>query len=576
MTGRKRILTAILTAVVLVTSVNPVQAGIPTFPDVTGKMTVSTYWSDRKAGTDKILASRKMIGKLNKVLLSDSNTNLADLKKLPETVDGKALNEALYKAATADAAYYGSKYDAQGNQVSENYYTAVIANTQGSDVSVHEVKYGVAVNRTTIRVFPTDLAILDDPGDNDFDNLYNSGLRVNEPFVIQAVSADGKFYYGRNDCCSGWVPAEDVAVCNSRDEWLDAWDHDSSEVLVVYGSKIKTEDSNTAPETANRLLTMGTTLELADDLDNFELISNRSAYYNYAVYLPVRKSDGSFVKKPALISANAKVHEGFLDLTEENIMAVSFEMLGDAYGWGGMLNSDDCSGYVRDVYRCFGLNLARNTSWQSASPVKKYDLTGYSDGQKLAIIENLPIGSTLFFPGHEMTYLGAVKGKIYVISSTSSMMNPLKDGERLRVRGVVINTLDVKRANGKTWLESLSTATIPFAGAENKLYDKSFVGEGFSDAMKVTEFSKSSRSGKKLKLEWEPAEEGTYIEGYKIQYAFDEDFSGAKEIDVEDGNASSYNIKTAKKSGDVYVRICNYTTVDGTRYFSGWSQTVKL
>ncbi len=572
---RKRTLAVMLAAVLLITSASPVAAGVPTFPDVTQKMTVSTYWSDRKEGTDKVLASRKNRNKLNKALLSDSNTNLADLKKMPETVDGKALNEALYKAATADAAYYGSKFDAQGNQVTESYYTAMIANTQASDVSVHEVKYGVAVNRTTIRVFPTDLAILDDPGDNDFDNLYNSGLRVNEPFVIQSVSADGKFYYGRNDCCSGWVPAEDVAVCSSRDEWLDAWDHDSSEVLVVYGSKIKTEDSNTAPETANRLLTMGTTLELADDYEG-ELISNRSAYYNYVVYLPVRRPDGSFVKKSALISANAKVHEGFLALTEENIMSVSFEMLGDAYGWGGMLNSDDCSGYVRDVYKCFGLNLARNTSWQSASPVKKYDLTGYSDGQKRAIIENLPIGSTLFFPGHEMTYLGTVKGKIYVISSTSSMMNPVKDGERLRVRGVVINTLDVKRANGKTWLESLSTAAIPFAGEENKLYDKSFVGEEFSDAMKVTELVKASRSGKKLKLEWEAAEEGTYIEGYQIQYASNEDFSDAKEVNAADSNASSYIIKTAKKSGDTFVRIRNYTTVDGTQYFSGWSQAVKL
>ena len=36
--------------------------------------------------------------------------------------------------------------------------------------------------------------------------------------------------------------------------------------------------------------------------------------------------------------------------TKANIAKVTFSALGNIYGWGGSLNSDDCSGYMRNVY----------------------------------------------------------------------------------------------------------------------------------------------------------------------------------------------------------------------------------
>ena len=134
-------------------------------------------------------------------------------------------------------------------------------------------------------------------------------------------------------------------------------------------------------------------------------------------------------------------------------------MLGDAYGWGGMLGSEDCSGYVRNVYRCFGLELARNTTWQSAMPVKKYDMTDFTIKKKEAVLDELPLGSILFFPGHEMLYLGKVDGRYYVIDSVSSIMKP-GTNQVQRVRSVIINPLDIKRRNGELWIESMNTAIV--------------------------------------------------------------------------------------------------------------------
>ena len=48
-----------------------------------------------------------------------------------------------------------------------------------------------------------------------------------------------------------------------------------------------------------------------------------------------------------------------------------------------------------------------------------------------------------------MMYLGKHAGSYYVVSTVSSLMSPWS-GKRQRTRDVQINTLDIKRANGKT------------------------------------------------------------------------------------------------------------------------------
>jgi hypothetical protein len=68
-------------------------------------------------------------------------------------------------------------------------------------------------------------------------------------------------------------------------------------------------------------------------------------------------------------------------------------------------------------------------------------------------------------------YLGKENGKYYVISTVSSIMSP-ETGKRLRTRDVMINTLDVKRANGQNWLQALNMAFMPcYARLEGKSYD---------------------------------------------------------------------------------------------------------
>lgn len=448
-------------------------------PDVTAEMSKASYWADRQPDKDLVLADTDSITKINKAIMDDKSTKMNDLAAWSEdTYKGPELSEALKIEAEKNAKTcyedLGAKYDKNGKELSTfedaltYLYNDMIANCVDSDAAaIMPTKYAICTNRSLLRYFPSYEALLDAPdkSDPDFDVQPLSAVNLGEPMVAQGVSEDGKFWHVTTEYMTGWIAAEDIAFCKDKTEWLKAWQFASKETLVVYDGAIYTEASNSYPQTSKKLLGMGTRLKLADPSEWTTRITNRTAYNNHVVWLPVRNNEGGYEKQLALVSEQAKVSEGFLPVTASNLAEVMFNQLGKAYGWGGMLDSQDCSGYVQNVYRCFGLNLARDTEEQAKMPVWSTDLTGKTDQQKIEIIKTLPLGATLTFKGHTMLYLGNVKDKLYVISSTSSMR---VDGTSRRVRGAVVNTLDVTRPNKTSWLTSLYCAQIPYlqAGAD--------------------------------------------------------------------------------------------------------------
>lgn len=446
--------------ILMVATMIPGVGAVHYMPDVKPAMADASYWTQNT----ELLMTIPEAAQRNAQTFAASGTNMYDLKNHADTVDGISLNEGLKKSSQADAAYYlGWTYLQDQKLATQADFDAIIENTQNPNASREQrVLYGIAVKRTALRTFPSALAIWDDLNDTDFDYQYLVGVRVNEPVVITSVSGDGKYYLAKNACCSGWIPAEDVAVCADKSQWLSAWDIAPENALVVYGDKVYTEASVVGAQTSELMLTMGTVLELARSIDPNQLVDNRAAYNNYVVWLPVRTEDGAYDKKMALISQNKSVCEGYLPFSEQNIAKVALSALGNVYGWGGSLNSEDCSSYIRNIYKCFGLELARNTTWQTAMPMAKVDLRNMCREERVAVLDALPVGTILFFSGHEMLYLGKSSGNYYVISAVGSIMQPGSESVKQRIRSVILNTLDIKRANGKTWMDELTDAVVPY------------------------------------------------------------------------------------------------------------------
>lgn len=446
-------------------------------PDVDPEMTDAAFWSGKADAPDAVLADAETIQALNAAFLAREECCMTDLLQAYEPYDGASYRGDRVKQAMSALSEYmaDGNYRMDGEQIRFSDVEAVLKAIDDAEASPEqEARYGICVTMADVRAVPTDLLITDMVGDNDYDALQYSSVRVNEPVVIRAQTADGSWYYCDTWCVCGWIKADCIAICRDREEWLNAWQIPQEELLVVTEGKFFLDSANVNRESSQRMLTMGTTLRLVGDEEYDPAITNRALYHNTAVWLPVRDAEGMYAATIALIPQHCGYSLGYLPLTRENILNVAFSMLGDAYGWGGMLAVPDCSGYIRNIYKCFGLEIPRNTTWQSAMPAFRTELTDLDGEARKDVLDGLPAGTILFFRGHEMMYLGESDGLHYVISSVGSIMNPNGEGIQ-RIRSVVINTLEETiRGNGNSWLEDLNVAVepwLPEAVGEEELSD---------------------------------------------------------------------------------------------------------
>ena len=458
---------ALLVMLVLLCALLPTHAlaEAPLLPDVTAEMTDAAFWMEGLEDADAILADAKQIEALNRSFLQTPACCMNDLENAGEEFDERAFYRELWQSAFSSAASWmrSPYYDSEGEELIGPVLNERLQNIGGEYAAESaRVRYGICVRRADLLALPGRELMTDELGDLDFDYNQLSSVRVNEPVIVKAESADGAYYYCDTDCVSGWVAAEDIALCAGREEWLAAWRFPDEEAIVVTAGKLYLENSNFSPDSSEVLLTMGTVLRRVREADYDAEAVNRAPYFNYPVWLPVRLEDGSYGRTIALIPQNRSVSEGCLPLTSRRVAELAMSRLGDVYGWGGMLNSVDCSNFVRDVYRCFGLILPRNTTWQSMMPVLKYDVSEADEREKEAILDTLPPGAVLYFSGHEMIYLGKEGDRYYVISAVSSVKRFEEDSaDRLRVRSIVISSLDTQRLSGKTWLQSLNLMLLP-------------------------------------------------------------------------------------------------------------------
>src|SRR3546814_10411590 len=111
----------------------------------------------------------------------------------------------------------------------------------------------------------------------------------------------------------------------------------------------------------------------------------------------------------------------------------------------------DCSGFVSEIYRSFGVQLPRNTSAQSVSPALNrlaFD-AGDSRDKRMEAASGLQVGDLVYIPGHVMMVIGHDNGMPYVIHDTNggSWLGPDGTLVRGRLNGVSVTPLTPLRFN---------------------------------------------------------------------------------------------------------------------------------
>lgn len=418
-------------------------------PHVTDAMCKPEFWISKIAATDEIIMTPDEIEAYNRAILDTPATNTFDLAALPEVYNGTQLAAAAASFASPVGLYL------HGEPVSEEYYEAIRENIRNADVSDSmELRYAVGVNRTVMKAYPYADFLSDSPTDMEWDDLVSAPIYVNEPLAAYITTGDGRFTLVKSQCCSGWVATEDIAVCESKEQWKQAAYPERA--LLVTGERVYLEPS-ADPDLNEKMLPMSTVLELVEEWPGY--VENRLPWNNYVVKMPARDADGKYSPKLALIPANRDVCVGYLPYTQANVITQAMKELGNRYGWGGMMSSNDCSSFAREIYRCFGIELPRNTTWQGKVPTGVTDMSAMTDEEKAAYLDGAPAGTILIFPGHEVVYIGSEGGYYYSVNDVSGLVDPEAPDEGIIYpRGVILNDLSTLRANHTTWLHNLTHA----------------------------------------------------------------------------------------------------------------------
>jgi cell wall-associated NlpC family hydrolase len=267
-------------------------------------------------------------------------------------------------------------------------------------------------------------------------------LFAGTPLAIVHESRDGEWWFVVSPLYAAWIAKRDVAE-GTADE-VFAYTH-KQPYVVVTGARSSTVFTPERPEVSELQLEMGQRLPLLADWPVDKPVNGQHPYTSYVIELPMRAEDGSLHFTPALLPRTADVAADYLPLTRANLVRQSFKFLGERYGWGHSYNSRDCSGFVSEVYRSFGVQLPRNTRDQGVSPaLNRIAFTADDDHeQRLAVLRELQVGDLVYIPGHVMMVIGQYGGGPYVIHDTTGITYRDAGGviTRVHLNGVSVTPL---------------------------------------------------------------------------------------------------------------------------------------
>jgi hypothetical protein len=320
---------------------------------------------------------------------------------------------------------------------------------------------GLIVNRTDIRVFPTDEPSMSNPNRYQFDRFQHSSISPGSPIGIYHFSKDRQWAYAQTSFIRGWVRVRDLAIAKERSEVLGY--EEATDRLLVTGNLIHIFGDPFLRQA----------LFLAQMGDSFPLLGLPGGTHmtnaDYVIQIPSREETGHLIFEKAYLRSKEDVHRGLLPFTQENVARQAFKMLNHPYGWGDYLGGRDCSRFVMDLFRTFGILMPRNSKEQAAVGIDLGMVEGKTEREKRKFLDQaIPLATTLRLPGHIMLYLGRDKGRHYVIHSIWGIQRSGSPDPRLEKIGrVVVSDLSLGKSSRNGSLLARLT-DIRFIGAEGQ------------------------------------------------------------------------------------------------------------
>ena len=265
----------------------------------------------------------------------------------------------------------------------------------------------ITLCNTDLRELPTHEPRFSEPtpnvAQNPFDYFQYSRLPVGMPLLIAHTSRDGRWHFVECGVAAGWVDARHVLDVDATFKAL--WRNGTLGAIVRDG--VLLPGGPTAPDSTGesaaeaRLAHIGTVLP----------VRGQDEAGNWLTLAPVRGDDGlARIAETPLPPTDFAVMP--LPMTPARVAALGNQMLGQPYGWGGMLDRRDCSAMTRDLLTPFGIWLPRNSSAQARQGLV-VSLEGMTHAAKenTIISQGTPFLSLVGMRGHITLYVGQYKGR---------------------------------------------------------------------------------------------------------------------------------------------------------------------
>jgi hypothetical protein len=386
------------------------------------------YWIKKLQQPNQVILDRQAIAAQNG-RLHQLDASIHDVEGLPASFSAQQVRDWVSKLSSPPTR---TLYDVKGQEVSKQALDEIVANTALDAIPAStQARYALVVKRADLRAFPTRTRVFRSNDDTDIDRFQESALFPGTAAVILHGSRDGQWSFVVSPMYAAWV--ENQYLAEGPRDVVFAYGH-RTPTLVVTGPTVHTVHTPEQPGVSELQLDMGVRVPLLKDWPADKPVNGQHPYTSWVIELPVRGADDKLELVPALLPKNADVATEYLPLTKANLLQQGFKFLGERYGWGHSYNTRDCSGFVSEVYRSFGVELPRNTSDQGVSPaLNRIAFTDQDDrAKRMKVVRDLQVGDLIYIPGHVMMVIGKENGQTYLIHDTTGITYKNNQGEIVR------------------------------------------------------------------------------------------------------------------------------------------------
>jgi len=307
------------------------------------------------------------------------------------------------------------------------YYRALIKNSSWENYPNAGWR-GITIGPADLRLLPSARPVYSAPEAGEgfpFDRVQQTSLPPNTPIFVHHQTKDRAWLLVQSPLAWGWLEASRAARMAQPEirEWTEP------RQLAITG-----QEANIYDLQGRHLFqaSLGSVLPLVGQQDG-----------RWLALCAVSDPKGRAVLLTAQV--NKEEAEPFpIALSAVKVAGLAENLMGQAYGWGGLFGDRDCSALVRDLFAAFGLWLPRNSTDQAHEGGRFIDLSGLGpEAKKRAILrEGIPFLTLIWMQGHIMLYVGVWQGEPLVLQNIWALRT---NNNRGTIGRAVITTLEPGR-----------------------------------------------------------------------------------------------------------------------------------